>query len=172
MFGAPNIPTRQPVGDAITATLARLEGYHVLTAHPLDGLEVVQQGAMVVRYAIEYLGRPQTCLTPELVVLDYGEGLAGEAAFDFLLHKSNLYPRGDVLGWRNDGQDEMVVIKKLDLTQPIRLLIYPDWATTTPSAEAVALIGDDLSAFPARLLQLARYRFPTPADFLSYLRDE
>lgn len=172
MFGTPNMPDRQPVGDLINATLARLDRYHVLLPRPLDGLEVVQHGPMVVRYAIEYLGKPQSCITPELVVLDYGEGMAGEAALDFLLNKSNLYPRGDVLGWRNDGQDEMIVIKKLDLTQPIRFLIYPDWASTTPQAEAVALIGDDWSAFPQRLLSLARYRFATPADFLKYIHDE
>ena len=182
----PHIPERRPVGDSVAAVLSRWQTYHLLSPAPLSlstsvespsaeqasqGLETLQQGVFFVRYALEYLGKPQYCIAPELVTLDYGDGMAGDEAFDFLIHKSNLYPRGDVFGWRNDGVDEMIVIKKLDLAQPTRLLVYADAQSTQPLAEAVALIGRDFSAFPPRLLQYAPRRFDSADAFVKYVSE-
>lgn len=167
----PNIPARRAAGDTVTAALSLLEGYSVLSPAPLAGLVPTHQGQLFVRYALEYLGKPQYCIAPELVTLDYGDGMAGDEAFEFLLRKSNLYPRGDVFGWRNDGVDEMVVIKKLDLAQPVRLLVYADAASTLPLAEAVALIGTSFDGFPPRLLDYAKRRFASADEFVKYVHE-
>jgi hypothetical protein len=85
-------------------------------------------------------------------VLDYGEMLTGEAAWDFLIRRSNLYPRSEVAGYRNDGRDDMVFIRQLDLAQPVEVLAYANTLAVTPIARPGALIAADTANLPARLL--------------------
>jgi hypothetical protein len=90
---------------------------------------------------------------PGLVALDYGDFLTSEDAWDFLLKGSNLYPRSEVIGYRNDGLDEMIVIKALDISLTPEVLVYADSAATTPIAKPTALIAPSTADIPPRLLE-------------------
>jgi hypothetical protein len=90
--------------------------------------------------------------------------LNGDEAWDFILHRSNLYPRGEVYGTRNDGKDEMITIKNLDLVQPIEVLVYDSTTATVPTARPIALIAPEAATIPPRLLQYLP-RFATLADW-------
>jgi hypothetical protein len=157
------IPERQPIGDHFTGALVQVTGVpqphnHLLVATPPDGASVIAQGDFVVRYGIRYLGKPFLSIVPGLVALDYGDMLTGEDAWDFLLHKSNRFPRADVVGYRNDGEDEMIAVKFLDLALPVEVLVYRDAAATKPLAAVTALIAPASVEIPARLAEyLPRY---------------
>lgn len=151
------IPERQPLGDLFLGyALKHEDGTQFLAREPLSRT-ILASGTLTVRYALPYLGKAHRSIVPGLVALDYGDMLTGEEAWDFLLNRSNLYPRADVLGYRNDGSDEMITVKWLDLAQPVQVLVYQDMQATVPSAQPAAVIGtaDD---FPPRLLTyLPRY---------------
>ncbi len=111
-----------------------------------------------MRYGVQYLNKPHLSIVPGLLALDSGAMLTGEAAWRFLLERSNLYPRADVLGYRNDGEDAMVVVKALDLAAPVQVLVYADEGATTPLARVEALIAGEETKLPPRLLaHLRRY---------------
>jgi hypothetical protein len=118
-------------------------------------VDVVYQGAMVVRYGVRYLGKPHLSIVPGLIALDYGEMLTGEAAWEFLTRRSNLYPRAEVFGYRNDGRDEMITVKNLDLVLPVEVLVYENSSAVMPMARPLALIADDneRTTLPPRLLE-------------------
>ena len=109
------------------------------------------QGDLVVRYGITYLGAPQLSIVPELVVADYGALLNGEDAWQFLMQKSHLYPRADVVGWRSDGQDDMPALKQLDFDYAFDVFLYADAADRQPLARLSAVIVADRAKFPGRL---------------------
>ena len=146
-----HIPERSPIADVFTGAL--------LTALP--GADVIAQGKLIIRYAVEYLGKPHLALVPGLIALDYGDMLTGEAAWEFLLRRSNLYPRADVVGYRTDGIDDMTPVKWLDLAQPVQVWVYSDAAANTGLARVSAIIAGPDSvpdALPTRLLDyLPRY---------------
>jgi hypothetical protein len=86
--------------------------------------------------------------------------LTGEEAWTFLTKRSNLYPRAEIFGYRNDGRDEMITVKNLDLALPNEVLVFSDEAAITPTAKPTALIASDdqAIALPPRLLEsLPRY---------------
>ena len=156
------IPERQPIGDAFTGMLIAA-GYesHLLAVNgtPLpENMRVSAQGEFTVRYGLAYLGKPHIAIVPGLLALDYGDMLVGDEAFTFILTKSNLYPRADVLGYRNDGTDEMIPVKKLDLAIPLHVLVYDSPQATHPLARADALIAPAENTLSPRLLDyITRY---------------
>lgn len=148
----PSIPDRDPITDHFTGILAQIDNHLILSLESLPATTVVASGELTVRYGIRYLGKPHLSIVPGLVALDYGDMLTGEKAWDFLLKKSNLHPRADVIGYRNDGEDEMIVVKNLDLALPVDVLIYSDDTATKPIASANALIASpDVDTIPARV---------------------
>jgi hypothetical protein len=152
------IPPREPVGDPFTGVILKSGDHYVLAFEPVSGADVIAGGTFVLRYAVQYLGKPHWSIVPGLIALDYGEMLIGEAAWEFLLKRSNLHPRADVLGYRNDGKDEMVTIKTLDLAQPIGVLAYADADATQPIAPISALIAPSQAELAPRLRDyLPRY---------------
>ncbi|MDX1992942.1 MAG: hypothetical protein SF029_11150 [bacterium] len=159
-MGRNRIPEREPLGDSVEGVLIR-EGEAALLVSPAEGLPEgfapAAVGNFVVRYAVPYLGKPQYAIVPGLVALDYGDILTGEKAWNFIYKRSNLHPRADVFGYRNDGSDEMISVKWLDLVLPVEVLLYQDAGATLPLAKLDAIISnrDDL---PPRLLEyLPRY---------------
>lgn len=160
------IPARSPIGDTFAGVLLRAEAGHALAFEALAGAELVASGPLTVRYALAYLGKPRLAIVPGLVALDYGDTLTGEAAWDFLLRRSNLHPRADVFGFRTDGADDMTLVKLLDLAQPVQAWVYADAAATRPLARALALIAgpDAAAAVPPRLLACLP-RFNTLTDW-------
>lgn len=131
---------------SILATAALAEG------------EVVAEGAFVIRYGVRYLGKLHVSIVPGLVVMDYGDMLTGEEAWNFLISRSNLYPRSEVVGYRNDGSDDMVFIRSLDMAVTPEVLVFPDDKSTKPLYHPMALIASETDAIPERLLKyLSRY---------------
>lgn len=157
-------PKRKPYGESFDGVLLKINHHVLLARAPLPDTEVLHNGSFVLRYGIVYLEKPQYSIVPGLVALDYGEILAGEEAWHFLFHRSNLYPRADVLGYRNDGTDEMIVVKKLDFMQPITILVYADSQATIPLAQVTAAIAQNTDGFPAWLLQYGTF-YKTLADW-------
>jgi hypothetical protein len=149
----PVIPERQPIADLYTGVVLRASQTPLLAPAPLPGTETIASGNLVVRYAVQYLDKPHLAVVPGLIALDYGEIIRGEEAWDFLLHRSNLHPRADVVGYRNDGVDDMVAVKLVDPVAPIHVLIYSSTADTKPIARVLALIADDTTQIPPRLLE-------------------
>jgi hypothetical protein len=153
------IPERQPVGDAFPGAVLQAGPQFALMVSP-GPVPVVQAGPLLVRYGLRYLGKPHLSIVPGLVVLDYGDMLTGEAAWEFLTQHSNRYPRAEVFGYRNDGRDEMILVRALDFAMPPEVLVFSDEKAATPWAKPVALIASAAAAadLPPRLTAaLARF---------------
>src|SRR5690606_14676817 len=135
------IPERQPISDSFRGHVLKVEGTPLLLREALQAGELLATGDLTVRYAVGYLGKPHLAIVPGLIALDYGEMLTGEEAWEFLLKRSNLYPRADVVGYRNDGEDDMIAVKFLDIDQPVQALVYADPQAVRPIARPVALVA-------------------------------
>ncbi len=155
----PNIPQRKPIGDTFSGLILQAGDDYLLAAAAQADAAIAHRGEFIVRYGIGYLDRPLS-IVPALVVVDYGDAFVGQAMWDFLLKRSNLYPRADVIGYQSDGKDEMTVLKKLDIMRPFDVLIYSNSEATAPLLRAKGFIGDeaDYQQLPDRLRQyLGRY---------------
>jgi len=144
------------------------DGKFALAAPSGDYDATLYAGEMIIRYGIRYLGKPHVSVVPGLVVIDYGTMLNGEAAWEFVTRKSNLYPRAEVFGFRNDGKDEMIVVKALDLALPPAVLVYADITSTRPLAQTSALIMPETDYMNlAKRLRTALPRFDSINDWLA-----
>lgn len=158
------IPERAPIGDVINGAVIKVGETHLLTTDTLPAGERIAAGELMVRYAVPYLGKPHLAIVPGLVALDYGDMLTGAEAWDFLHKRSNLHPRADVVGYRNDGADEMIAVKWLDLVQPVMVLAYTDAQAAQPIAQLSALIAADTAQIAPRLLEYLPH-YPTLAEW-------
>lgn len=160
------IPAREPISDVFEGAVVGLSGLQALIPRDFAPQNPILTGRLIVRYAVRYLGKPHLSIVPGLVAIDYGDMLVGDAAWDFILHRSNLYPRAEVFGFRNDGRDEMMYVKNLDLVQPIEVLVFTSESSNVPAARPIALIAPDdaTSSIPPRLLTYLP-RFATLADW-------
>lgn len=122
-----------------------------LHAHPES--EIVVQGNITLRYGVRFLGKPHQSIVPGLMVIEYGDMLTGEEAWEFLVNRSNRFPRAEVMGYRNDGYDDMAYVKALDLALPIDVLAYSSATETMPVASLLALIAPENTVLPARIAQ-------------------
>lgn len=147
------IPARQPVGDSFSGALLSVDSAQLLALEPVEGALTLLRGALTIRYGLRFLGKPHLSIIPGLVALDYGEMLVGDEAWEFITRRSNLYPRAEVFGYRNDGLDEMKYIKTLDLALPVEVLVYADAAASKPVAAPAALIAPASIDLPPRLLR-------------------
>lgn len=159
-------PQREPINELLSGTVSHVGGSFFLSSSALPQAEVIVQGEIVLRYGIPYLFKPQWSIVPDLVVLDYGETMTGEAAWDFLMTSSHLYPRSDVLGFRSDGVDEMVPLKQLDFDSPYDVFVYRGPGDREPVARLSALIESEEGGFPERLRRHLP-RFLSLDDWLS-----
>ena len=166
----PNLPERQGIADIFEGVIIQVDDHFALATTEQNSATTVHKGLFVVRYGLQYLGKPQYCITPDLIALDYGNGLNGEAMWDFILNKSNLYPRADILGYRNDGLDEMIVLKSLDLAVPPELLVYTSKTDTIPLTRTYAFIGDT-DQVSVRIIEYATV-YPDVDTWLRDMRDE
>lgn len=107
----------------------------------------------MVRYGLRFLGKLHMAIVPELVALDYGDFLVGGEAWEFLLQRSNRYPRSEVIGHRNDGSDDMVFIRTLDMAVPPMVLVYENREAVIALASPTALIAPQTDGLPERLCQ-------------------
>ncbi len=146
------LPPRQAISDTVEGFLIQQSENVALSLLP-ERENILAQGNFTLRYGIVYLGRSYLSIVPDLVALDTGGGFNGEEAWDFLFNKSNLFPRADVLGFREDGVDEMVTVKSLDLMHPLRVFAYDTHEATKPLAQVSAIIALDTTHLPERLTQ-------------------
>ena len=146
-------PQRLPISDHVTGLVTRLDYSLLLSTSELESHEVLVRGELVLRYGITYLGKPYRSIVPELVIADYGELLSGEDAWSFLMERSHLYPRADVCGIRNDGEEDMLVLKQLDFDYPYDVFVYRRAEDRQPLGKLSALIASDRSHLPQRLLK-------------------
>ena len=151
----PRIPPRAPIGDSYKGVLQKLDDTVLLAESPLSGAEILFDGTMILRYGVVYLGKPHLSIVPALLALDYGEFKTGEDAWEFLLHKSNLFPRADVLGYGNDGADCQVFVKELDIVIPFHILAYGNAEASKPLAQVSAVISENPENLPPRLAEYA-----------------
>jgi hypothetical protein len=147
------IPERVPVGDPLHGYIIQVSGVQALAAEPFAQTEILAGGDFIIRYGLRYLGKLDVSIVPGLVVMDYGDMLTGEAAWEFLLTRSNLYPRSEVVGYRNNGQEDMVFIRSLDMAVQPQVLVYENAEATIPLASPVALISTDTAGLPERLVK-------------------
>lgn len=148
------IPEQKPISDPFHGAVIQLDTDQVLITgiEADETLQVLASGELVIRYGVRLLGKPHLSIVPGLVALDYGDMLTGDEAWTFLLKKSNLHPRSDVLGYLNDGQADMMPVKKLDLTLTPEALVYIG-AGVVPVAHPTALIAPDLAGIPERICE-------------------
>ncbi|MCK6579657.1 MAG: hypothetical protein L6Q98_16305 [Anaerolineae bacterium] len=149
----PTIPERQPIGDSFAGYVVITEGTQALAAAPPPDCTILASGAFVVRYGLRLLGKPHLSIVPGLVVIDYGTMLTGEDAWEFIIRSSNRYPRAEVFGWREDGREDMLTVKLLDLALPPQVLVYADALSRTPVAAPTRLIAPDDAPITPRLRQ-------------------
>jgi len=161
----PPIPERQPVADTFPGALVQAGDRTALMVHP-GPASVLWAGPCVIRYGVRFLGKPHLSIVPGLVVLDHGEMLTGEAAWEFLTRHSNRFPRAEVFGYCNDGRDEMMRVRDLDLALLPEVLAYADDQSAMPLARPAALIASvaEADALPPRLIA-AIARFDTLEDW-------
>jgi hypothetical protein len=154
------IPEREPLADSFTGVVTEVNSTQLLALQAVEGTQTTHTGIFTIRYGLRFLGKPHLSIVPGLVALDYGEMLVGDAAWDFITRRSNLYPRAEVFGYRSDGRDEMMYVKNLDLALPVEVLVYADASTTTPIARPAARIAPseaDALLAPRLLQYLPRY---------------
>ncbi|MYE27029.1 MAG: hypothetical protein F4X87_07390 [Chloroflexi bacterium] len=149
---------RQPIADQLTGVVTGVDGKALLSSAELADGAAIARGELTIRYGITYLGKPHISIVPDLVVADYGELLIGEAAWTFLMESAHLYPRADVCGLRNDGVEDMVAVKQLDIDYPYDVFVYGQPEDERPFAALSALIDADSASYPERILRrLPRY---------------
>lgn len=158
------IPERAPVTDQVAGAIVQVDGACALAIGAAD-LDT-PPAPLWVRYGVRLLGKPHLSIVPGLVAIDYGELLTGDEAWDFLVRHSNLYPRAEVFGFRDDGRDDMLYVKQLDLALPMQVLVYTDPQSSTPAARPSALIAPEAlaAALPQRVLDYLP-RFETVAQW-------
>jgi hypothetical protein len=149
----PTIPPRNPIADAWSGVALRADETDFASAVVVaaSGAEVIAQGQFVVRYGLPILGKHWLSIVPGLVAVDYGTFLTGEEAWEFLQKKSNLYPRSEVFGYRDNGVEDQMFLRQLDIALPPQVLLYADVNATTPLAKPAAWIGAPDEALPLRM---------------------
>lgn len=160
----PRIPERQPIGDSFDGVVLKFNMIQLLALDSLADTETLARGGFTIRYGARYLGKPHISVVPGIIALDYGDMLTGEDAWNFLYKRSHLHPRADVVGYRNDGADEMINVKYLDLALKPEVLVFADAKATQPLAKPAALIAPPGANLPARLLDYLP-RFDTLEDW-------
>lgn len=161
---APRIPDRQPIGDAYTGIIITIDEHHLLADSSITDQEVVHNGDFIVRYGVVYLGKPHLSIVPDLMALDYGAFKTGDDAWDFLINKSTLYPRADVFGFNNKGDDTQAFVRELDLMYPYDILVYDNADSTSPLCKVDAIISITPDALSDRLKEYANL-FPSIDDW-------
>lgn len=152
------IPERVPVEERFDGILLRAGAYDGLALQPQPDTTILVQGSLALRFGIRFLGKPHRSIVPGLVVLDYGDMLTGDAAWDFLQHRSNLHPRAEVAGYRDDGSDDLVFVRTLDLALAPQVLVYADAASQQPIGRPAFVIAPATAELPPHLTAyLPRY---------------
>lgn len=146
------IPDPKPIGDLFTGHVIQVDDVQLIATTHHPEANTLASGTFVVRYGLRFLGKLHISIVPDMLILDYGEILTGEDAWEFLHKQSNRYPRSEVVGYRNDGMDDMVLIRALDMAVAPEVLVYDNPSAIKPIAKPTVLIAPTSDHLPARLL--------------------
>jgi len=95
-----------------------------LPEHLVPPSRIRAHGRVVLRASLAFLYSPDALIV-QRVVDDFGRDYRGEAAFKFMLHKGDAFPRSDVFGRRTTGHEvEQVFLKQLDLAHGVQVYAY------------------------------------------------
>jgi hypothetical protein len=156
----PPIPQRQPIGDIFSGVLIQIDNatkthsWGFLASETPSDVQY-HTGEFIIRYGVRYLGKPHISIVPGMIASDYGDMMTGEMAWEFIYKKGLAFPRTDILGYRNDGVDDMIAMKYLDPAIPPQVLVYADKNATQPIIPIEALIAplEVAKTMPPRLLE-------------------
>lgn len=143
------IPDRDPIRDTFNGVLLLVDGVYLLSAQAVPGVNIAAEGELVLRYGVRFLEKHHRSIVPGLLALDYGDILTGERAWELIYKRGQRYPRADVIGYTDQGEDEMLPLKTLDIDVGPQVLAYADAEATKPFGEVAALIvPDDANVVP------------------------
>lgn len=114
--------------EQVIGTIWRREETAGLTIAPLSppaGVDILLEGEIVLRYGIAMLYTPHA-LVPGLFETERGAMMVGREAWDYIWQKFQLYPRAEVMGVQDDGQEVTVLMRELDFGEPPQVLAYRD----------------------------------------------
>lgn len=146
-----SIPARQPIGEPFSGWLLQHGTAYALSVTSQG--TVIAQGDLTVRYGVRFAGKIHLSIVPGLLVLDYGEMLTGEEAWEFILKRSNRHPRAEIAGYRSDGADDLVMLRVLDLAAGVAALVFTDAEARVPLAQVSAVIAPADAALPRYLTE-------------------
>lgn len=159
------VPERAPIWDCFAGVVLQAAGAQALALTAQPGAETITAGEFVIRYGVRFLSKPEQYIIPGAVVMDYGDLLTGEDAWNFLWHRSNLHPRSEVVGQREDNREDVVFFRSLDLSIPPQVLVYTSDTAKTPTAQPTAIIAADPAGIAPRLREFLPC-YPTIEDWL------
>ncbi len=137
---------REALEEHTFGALTQLNHQVVVSHEPLGIGEPLYHGQITFRYGVRFLGKTHYSIIPELIVLDYGTMMNGVEAWEFLLNKSNMYPRAEIFGHRHDGVDDIITIRQLDLALPIVVFAFTHPVQDQPFAQLSAWIAPSNSS--------------------------
>ncbi len=141
--------------DTLKGVVWKKDGVLSLSLAPLSppaDSEIVLEGDITLRYGIEMLHAPHA-IVPGLFETERGAILTGRAAWDYLWSKFQLYPRAEVIGVQEDGQEVTVLMRELDFGEPAQVLAYPDEVAARAVGRIKRLHAPEGAALPALLRQ-------------------
>lgn len=145
------IPDRAPLGDTFTGVLLLVDGVYLLAAEAVPGVNITAEGDLMIRYGVRFLEKHHRSIVPGLLALDYGDVMTGERAWEFIYKRGARYPRADVIGYTDLGEDEMMPLKTLDIDVPPQVLAYTDADATIPLGAVVAVIVPETVELPPHM---------------------
>jgi hypothetical protein len=169
-----HIPPAEYVVEDFDGALVDYQGHRALVSNALlplpsiAGLKQMAAGQLIVRYGVRYLGKLHLSIVPGLIASERGTMLVGSEAWEFLIHKSARFPRAEVFGYRNDGAQDSMFIRDLDVVAPIEALVYPNNDTTTPIGNFSVLVVPPNLPLPHYLDEYLT-RYAAVADWIAHV---
>ncbi|GAB1422548.1 hypothetical protein MASR2M15_27820 [Anaerolineales bacterium] len=150
------IPPRKAIEEYVDAKLYQIEDQVLLSSILYDEYKPIYAGSIILRFGIPLRGKAHLSIIPEIVALEYGAFFTGFDAWEFIYNSSNLHPRADVVGHLNDGSDDMIPLKHLELEGPVHVLAYAKDKEWRPISQIDAYIVHQPDEFPPLVMHYAK----------------
>lgn len=145
--------------EVVNGLLWRRAGQLGLTLSPLlppPQTEVIFAGNIVLRYALDLLTSPQSLIIGYLET-ENGVVKTGQAAWEFVWAKWQLYPRAEIIGVQMDGQEVQVLLKDLDVGEAPRVVAYRNAEEISPLGSVEFLDAPPDTTLPEVLEKVAEF---------------
>lgn len=117
---------------------------------PSTPATIIHSGDLILRYGVDLLVSPHAFI-PGYFETENGAVFTGEAAWDFIWAKFQLYPRAEVLGMRQDGLQTDYLMRDLDFGEGRKVLAYADESSPKSLGTIAQLRLADMNTCPPRL---------------------